>query len=100
MDKEGYYADLDMSDIAASLDLNNGFTVTEGGYRLYIGEGQLAKPEEGVIAIELDRRSITPQFVGDMISTSAFCAFPNNGRPCARLCVKRRRLLGQIHLRA
>ncbi len=86
MDKEVYYADLDMSDIAASLDLNNGFTVTEGGYRLYIGEGQLAKPEEGVIAIELDRRSITPQFVGDMISTSAFFALSPIMSGLARAC--------------
>ena len=86
LDKAGYYSDLDMSDIAASLDLNNGFTVTEGGYRLYIGEGQLAKPEEGVIAIELDRRSITPQFAGDMISTSAFFALSPIMGDLARAC--------------
>ncbi len=81
-----YYSDLDMSDIAAVLDLNNGFTVTEGGYRLYIGEGQLAKPEEGIIAIELDGRSMAPQFVGDMISTGAFFALSPIIGDLARAC--------------
>ncbi len=86
LDGAGYYSDLDMSDIAAVLDMNNGFTVTTGGYRLYIGEGQLAKPEEGVIAIELERRSITPQFVGDMISTGAFFALSPIMGDLARAC--------------
>lgn len=73
-ERDKYFTDLSLSDIADLMDLYNGYYVTESGYMLYFAPGTIAPNAEGAILMELAESDFYPAFVGDLLSAEAYVA--------------------------
>ncbi|MBR0026252.1 MAG: DUF3298 domain-containing protein [Clostridia bacterium] len=73
-ERDKYFADLSLSDIAAFMDPYNGYYVTENGFMLYFAPGTIAPTAEGEILMELAESDFYPAFVGDLLSEEAYVA--------------------------
>ena len=73
-DPAAYYGDLELEDIAAALDLYNGFTVADEGYTLYVQSGILSASEGNSAPLEFSfgRNAMYPDFVGEEISAEDY----------------------------
>lgn len=74
MDPGAYYGDLTIQDVRESLDLYNGFSVSEEGYTLYVQPGVLAADESNAAPLEFSfgRNGLYPDFVGDLMTAEEY----------------------------
>lgn len=72
--RQRYYGDLGLADIEQALDLYNGFTLREdgAGYTLLFSAGVLADESQGLQALFVERTSLYPDFVGELIPLEAY----------------------------
>jgi len=73
-ERDKYFTDLSLSDIADLMDPYNGYYVTENGFMLYFAPGTIAPTAEGEILMELAESDFYPAFVGDQLSEEAYVA--------------------------
>ena len=73
-ERDKYFTDLSLSELAALMDLYNGYYVTENGFMLYFAPGSIAPAAEGAILMELSETDFYPAFVGDLLSKEAYVA--------------------------
>ena len=66
---DNYYGDVASEEIAAVLDLYNGFTVAEEGYTVYVGPGKLA---DTALEFSFSRSALYPEFVGDILDAQDY----------------------------
>ena len=73
-DPAAYHGDLSLEDVAAALDLYNGFTVAEEGYTLFVQPGVLAPEGDGSRPLEFSfgRNAIYPDFVGEALTAEEY----------------------------
>ncbi len=73
-DPASYFGDLELEDVAAALDLYNGFTVADEGYTLYAQSGVLSAGGSGGAPLEFSfgRNAMYPDFVGEEITAEDY----------------------------
>ena len=73
-DPASYFGDLELEDVAAVLDLYNGFTVADEGYTLYVQSGVLSANESNSAPLEFSfgRNAMYPDFVGEQITAEDY----------------------------
>ena len=71
---DSYYGDLTPDTILASLDLYNGFAVSDEAYTLFIPAGAIAPEERGMVEISFPHRALYPGFVGDVMDEEDYSA--------------------------
>ena len=71
---DSYYGDLTPDTILASLDLYNGFAVSDEAYTLFIPAGAIAPEEKGMVEISFPHRALYPGFVGDVMDEEDYSA--------------------------
>ncbi|MDO4568031.1 MAG: hypothetical protein Q4B99_03630 [Clostridia bacterium] len=68
-DADGFYfRDVDEAGVLRALDLFNGYTVEEFGFRIYIAPATIAPQARGILIFDLAAEELAPEFVGEIMS--------------------------------
>lgn len=71
-ERDKYFGDLALEDIAQRMDLYNGYYVTDTGYALYFAPGSIAAAVEGPIYLEFSAQELYPAFVKEAMEPDAY----------------------------
>ena len=69
-----YFHDVTIESVLRAIDLYNGYTVEDFGYRIYVLPASLAPESEGILSFDVTTAEAAPGFVGDVISVDAIYA--------------------------
>jgi len=71
-ERDKYFGELALEDIAQRMDLYNGYYVTDEGYALYFAPGSIAAAVEGPIYLEFSSDELYPAFVREVMEPDAY----------------------------